>query len=243
MPEQSQAVLVILACCPPSSLALCMVTRSALLRTPPRASRRPALSSTRLEEPLPPQLGRISLDRTAAGTLIATIHASSVDAMGAAFAVAWFAALSTAPPTSAGSALFMVPFWLAGGAVLKTSVVDPRLETTLTLGEFGWTLRDELKGPFGRIQMRAADGPTATLRAAAVEWSKARSDHRNGVASTCVLMLRDGAGGAWPVATGGGRADPTALKELAREINRELARQRDGDQHLQGAFRETRSIK
>lgn len=96
--------------------------------------------------PRPRPLGaRSTLDRTDAGTLLLTVPASGVTGstlMGGAFSAAWFSAI--APATLAAGSIaagaFFLPFWLAGGLMVKQTILDPAKSTSLTIGEYAWEL-------------------------------------------------------------------------------------------------------
>jgi hypothetical protein len=85
-----------------------------------------------------------------AGTLQILFPAAGWDGnalMGSAFGVAWFAAIVPATfTTSLGTALFMVPFWAAGGLVAKSSLIDPFTATTLEIGVHAWHIRRTIAG-------------------------------------------------------------------------------------------------
>jgi hypothetical protein len=87
---------------------------------------------------------------TDAGTLQILFPAAGFDGsalMGSAFGVAWFAAIVPATfTTSLGTALFMVPFWAAGGLVAKSSLIDPFTATTLEIGDHAWHIRRSVAG-------------------------------------------------------------------------------------------------
>lgn len=110
--------------------------------------------------------------------------------MGGAFSVAWFSVVvpATASMIASGgaSALFMVPFWLAGGTVAKQAVLDPTKATALSIGEYAWELRQTTLGT--RVTLSSADGPAEELDGAAVEVAA----YVNGV-PTHVLRLVSGA--------------------------------------------------
>ena len=102
------------------------------------ASARLAKAKARLAKaarsaPRPRPIGaRSLLDRSDAGTLLLTVPAAGMTSgtlMGGAFSAAWFSAI--VPATfAAGSivgAVFLAPFWLAGGMVLKQTILDPCL--------------------------------------------------------------------------------------------------------------------
>ena len=65
-----------------------------------------------------------------------------------AFALTWFSAIipATFAARSIASTLFMVPFWIAGGAVAKSGVIDPLIKQKLSLGQYAWTITKEIAG-------------------------------------------------------------------------------------------------
>lgn len=173
----------------------------------------------RIDEDLPLS-ARCRMERTDAGTLVVTFAPpGGVDLAGAAFSVAWFSAvvLSTfAASATLLSCLFMLPFWVAGGAVAKQSIVDPRTTTTLKIGEFGWSLVEDFAVPGGRLlQLRSADGPTKALRGATLEWR----DGAEGYPRVCELALVSDRASTWPVGRG---ASAEELKAVAGALNREV---------------------
>ena len=69
--------------------------------------------------------------------------------------------------TGGAGALFMLPFWLAGGAVAKQTLLDPAKATTLSIGEFAWALKQTALG--SRVTLSAADGASGELDYADVD--------------------------------------------------------------------------
>ena len=133
--------------------------------------------------------------------------------MGGAFSVAWFSAIvpSTASMLATGgaSALFMLPFWLAGGAVAKQTIVDPAKATALSIGEIGWELSQTAVG----VRLSSADGPSEELDYADVDVAA----YVNGI-PTYVLRLVAGVN-VYNVGTGLAEAE---LEWIATEINNHL---------------------
>ena len=133
--------------------------------------------------------------------------------MGGAFSVAWFSVVVPATTsmlaTGGASALFMLPFWLAGGTVAKQTILDPARETTLTIGEFAWDLSQRAVG----VTLSSADGPSEELDYADVEVAA----FVNGV-PTYVLRLVAGAD-VYSIGSGLSEAE---LEWLAAEVNAHL---------------------
>jgi hypothetical protein len=79
-----------------------------------------------------------------------------------AFSVAWFSAITPATFAARGLAsfMFMLPFWIAGGAVAKAGVVDPLVRQKFTLGQYAWSLTKEIAGQ----TIQKVDRPTERLR-------------------------------------------------------------------------------
>ena len=113
---------------------------------------------------------------TDANTLQIELPPPGVDAsvfFSGAFSALWFSAVgpATLGMLSGGiaSALFMVPFWLAGGMVAKMAVVDPFVSSKLTIGDYLWTLEKSYFRRIGKLTSKKQDGPTETLKVASVE--------------------------------------------------------------------------
>mmetsp|Transcript_9540 Transcript_9540/g.28519 ORF Transcript_9540/g.28519 Transcript_9540/m.28519 type:complete len:256 (-) Transcript_9540:26-793(-) len=166
-----------------------------------------------------PRGARSILDRSDAGTLLLTVPAAGVTGgalMGGVFSAAWFSAIipATASMLASGAILgtaFLAPFWMAGGMVLKTTLLDPAKSTTLSIGEFAWELRQELPGG---VRVSEDRGSTEELAGADV----AVSVITNGVPSY-VCRLVAGAT-AWGVGDGLSREE---LEWIASEINDQLS--------------------
>ena len=113
---------------------------------------------------------------TDANTLQIELPPSGVSAdvfFSGAFSALWFSAVAPATVgmiSSGGvAALFMVPFWLAGGMIAKTAVVDPFVSSKLTIGDYLWTLEKNYFQSRGKLTSKTEDGPTETFRGASVE--------------------------------------------------------------------------
>jgi hypothetical protein len=159
---------------------------------------------------------RTTISRSDAGTLLVDVPAAGLNAgtlFGGAFSVAWFSAIVPATFASGGAAtLFMLPFWLAGGLVAKQTLFDPARATGLSIGEFGWELRQTLAGSVG---IKSESGPTEELEGAEV----AVAAYVNGLPT---YVLRLGAAGGRTYALGGGLS-ASELEWLAGVINGHLA--------------------
>lgn len=120
--------------------------------------------------PQPPINSRARLSTTDAGTLVIDLPATGMDSRAISsgvFGALWFSAI--VPATFAGglaSAVFLLPFWLAGGAVAKNAVVDPFVTSQLTIGKYAWSLSTTYANT---AQIRQVDGSTQDLRGASVE--------------------------------------------------------------------------
>ena len=181
------------------------------------AERRLAAAADSAPKPRP--IGAKSLvDRSDAGTLLLTVPASGLTTstlFGLAFSAAWFSAI--VPATAAfvaaravASAAFMAPFWLAGGTVVKSTLLDPAKTTTLSVGEYAWELTQSVAG----VPTSEETGPTEDLAGADV----AVTIVQNGVPSYACRLVS--AGGAWGVGDGLPREE---LEWIASEINDQLA--------------------
>ncbi|CAB9499655.1 expressed unknown protein [Seminavis robusta] len=122
---------------------------------------------------------RSRVSRSDAGTLVIEVTPEGISTgtlFNGAFSVAWFSAIvpATLAAVSGGAlgmALFMVPFWAAGGMVAKQAVVDPFISNTVTIGQYAWSLEqrygDGSKRQGAAIQKQ--EGATADLQGAKVE--------------------------------------------------------------------------
>jgi len=164
-----------------------------------------------------PRGARSKLSRSDAGTLLIEVPAAGVTAgtlFGGAFSAAWFSAVGPATVSmfasgGAVSALFLLPFWLAGGLVVKQTILDPAKATSLSIGEFAWELQQRAAG----VTISAEGGDTMELDGAVVDVAAYVNDMP-------VYVLRLTAGtAAWSV--GGGLAE-LELDWLAGEINEQL---------------------
>ena len=136
--------------------------------------------------------------------------------MGAAFSAAWFSAIvpATAGMVATGAVLgsvFMAPFWLAGGAVLKTTLVDPAKKTTLSIGRYAWELSQTLPGG---VAVSSDRGATDELAGADV----AVTVVTNGVPQYACRLVAGAR--AWGLGDGLPRGE---LEWVASEINDQLS--------------------
>ena len=134
--------------------------------------------------------------------------------MGGAFSAAWFSAVVPATgsmiATGGASALFMLPFWLAGGVVAKQTVVDPVKATSLSIGEFAWELQQTAVG----LPLKSFSGASDELDGCRVEVAA----YVNGVPQH-VLRLFAGTQ-AWSIGDG---LTVVELEYIAAEVNAHLA--------------------
>jgi hypothetical protein len=162
---------------------------------------------------------RTLVDTTDAGTLLVEVPPAGLTTstvMGGAFSAAWFSVVAPATVASGGaSALFMLPFWLAGGAVAKTSLLDPARKTSLSIGEFAWEIKQTLPGG---VTLSQESGPTEELVGAEVFVSL----WTNGV-PTFALKLGGRAGATWSLGDG---LPEQELEWVAGEVNSQLDRLR-----------------
>lgn len=112
---------------------------------------------------------------TDANTLQIELPSSGVDSnvfFSGAFSAMWFSAI--APATlgmlSGGvlPALFMAPFWLAGGVIAKTAIVDPFVSSKLTIGDFLWTIEKTYYRRIGKLTT-TKEGSTDSMKGSSVE--------------------------------------------------------------------------
>lgn len=183
----------------------------------------------RVDEPLSrPRSARATITRSDAGTLIVDVPAAGLNGgtvFGAAFSVAWFSAIIPATATMLGtggaSALFMLPFWAAGGLVAKDTVLDPARATELSIGEYAWEFRQTAARTVGGgLRLKSNSGATDELDAA----EAAVAAYVNGVPTH---VLRISASDGRVLALGGG-LPLGELEWLASEINSHLAQLRRG---------------
>jgi len=106
------------------------------------------------------------ISHTDAGTLQMEFPATGLDSnaiITGAFGVAWFSALVPATTTLA-AVPFLLPFYLAGGLVAKSALVEPFTTTELSIGVYGWSLCTSRYGKTKEV----ASGATPDLQRAVV---------------------------------------------------------------------------
>jgi len=91
-----------------------------------------------------------------------------------ALSALWFSAVAPATISmlsagAAASALFMVPFWLAGGVVAKTAVYDPFISSSLSIGQYLWTLEKKYLKKMGSLKATKEEQSTESLKGASVD--------------------------------------------------------------------------
>merc|ERR1711990_720005 len=62
------------------------------------------------------------------------------------------------------SALFMLPFWAAGGLVTKDTILEPATSTEFSIGEFAWEVHKRIAGK----RIKTTEGATEDLDGAEV---------------------------------------------------------------------------
>jgi len=169
-----------------------------------------------------PRGARTRISRSDAGTLLIEVPAAGLSQgtlVGGAFSVAWFSTIipATASMLSTGgvSALFMAPFWLAGGAVAKQTVLDPARATSLSIGEFAW----EIQRRVTKVPLSAASGSTEELEGCSVEVAA----YVNGVPSYHLLLYSGTQ--SWSIGDG---LSAVELEWVAGEVNAHLGTLRSG---------------
>lgn len=97
----------------------------------------------------PPLELRAQISKTDAGTLVIDMPAQGFtvkSAMSGAFSVAWLSAIGPASLSGGiAAAPFLLPFWLAGGLIMKNTFVEAFVNTQLSIGEFGWSLKSTFR--------------------------------------------------------------------------------------------------
>mmetsp|Transcript_17781 Transcript_17781/g.38402 ORF Transcript_17781/g.38402 Transcript_17781/m.38402 type:complete len:210 (-) Transcript_17781:1557-2186(-) len=113
---------------------------------------------------------------TDANTLEIEMPPMGVDAnavANGAFSALWFSAVAPATISmlSAGivPVLFMTPFWLAGGVVAKAAVYDPFISSTLSIGQYLWTVEKNYLKRVGSLNTKKKEGSTESVKGASVE--------------------------------------------------------------------------
>lgn len=169
-----------------------------------------------------PQFSRkAKISHTDAGTLQINLSAAGLGGsslVGTAFSVAWFSVVVPATFTSAGTALFMLPFWAAGGLVAKSSVVDPLTSMTLEIGEYAWNIRKTIAGR----KVMDKSGPTKEIDQAETYVSL----YRDNVPAQYEMILH---GPDVKFGTGLGKSE---LERLQQIINEHLDEMRNRSDHV-----------
>ena len=113
---------------------------------------------------------------TDSNTLQIELPPSGVDSnvfFSGAFTAMWFSAIApvTLGMLSGGvfPALFMAPFWLAGGVIAKTAIVDPFVSSKLTIGDFLWIIEKTYFRRIGKLTSKTKEGSTESLKGSSVE--------------------------------------------------------------------------
>lgn len=182
-----------------------------LAKAEQRLTTSPATATLR---PARPRGARATVSRSDAGTLLVQIPAAGFGGgalVGGAFSVAWFSVVVPATvsmlSTGGASALFMLPFWAAGGLVAKDTLLDPLSASELSIGAYAWELSQRVAGK----RVSAESGPSDELDGASVDVAA----YVNGV-PTYVLRLAAADGRTWSL---GGGLRPEELEWLASEVN------------------------
>lgn len=165
---------------------------------------------------------------TDANTLEITIPSSGLDSStiaSGAFSAVWFSVISSATISmlSAGAfpgILLMAPFWLAGGVVAKTAVYDPFISSTFSVGQYLWTLEKKYlsKSVGGGLNTRKKEGPTESLKGAAVELAMVM----NGVGRYQLRLFVNNDDNDSSITFGNG-LPPEELEYVSRVINDHIA--------------------
>ena len=161
-------------------------TSSSPLQNASRQNQKQLLSTTKQRS----FTTRSQVSRSDAGTLVIDITPQGITSgvlFNGAFSVAWFSAIVPATLTALsgglfGMAIFMIPFWAAGGMVAKQAVLDPFVSSKLTLGEYAWSVEKQYGGSSGSSgsksgpTMQTKEGSTEDLQGARVEISAIVND-------------------------------------------------------------------
>lgn len=148
-----------------------------------RTDHRRSSSSNRIDQPLTMQQQSFILSHTDAGTLQIEFLATGWNAEAAitgGFTIAWYAALAPITTTLAMVPI-LLPFYVVGGALAKSVLVDPFTSTALSIGKYGWLLS---QSRYRRNALEVASGATPDLQRAIVVERRshiATSKHRREV--------------------------------------------------------------
>mmetsp|Transcript_25028 Transcript_25028/g.51921 ORF Transcript_25028/g.51921 Transcript_25028/m.51921 type:complete len:157 (-) Transcript_25028:27-497(-) len=143
-----------------------------------------------------------------------------------AFSALWFSAIAPATVSmlSSGivSALFMTPFWLAGGAVAKIAVYDPFVSSKLMIGEYAWSLEKSIfRKRSTNFANNKEEGATRFLKGASVNLAVVVN---NVPKYELILYYADGDDGFGKTARFGRGLDFEELEYLSSIINEHCAK-------------------
>ena len=136
---------------------------------------------------VPPAGSRLQVSREAGQLCIDTPPAGTSAALGTGvFAVAWnaFVGFWTVGALAGGGvlfALFSLPFWFAGATMVRTTLLEALMRESVTLGQGGWVVKQELarlQGGAARFVgngLRSSSGDLADVRGAKVRSSGLRA--------------------------------------------------------------------
>ena len=127
------------------------------------------------EARLKTRLMRCQWSKTDAGTLELVWPCEGMNTgsfMSLAFSVAWFSAIIPTTFASLTAVPFLLPFWVAGGMVAKNAVVDPLVETTMSIGQYAYQIQiNYVISKNKKITLKSLEGATEHLNAANVDLS------------------------------------------------------------------------
>lgn len=164
-------------------------------------------------------ISRALISYTDADTLEITLPPQNMGMstlMSGAFSLAWFSAITPATFAARGAAsmLFMLPFWVAGGAVAKAGVVDPLVRQKFTLGQYAWSLTKELAGQ----TIQKVEKPTERLKGVSVRLV----DIVNDIPRYELELLMSGSGDNYSFGIWTGEEKKKEAEELLKVINTQL---------------------
>ena len=139
------------------------------------AKRKLSLGKDDDEGKLRTRLMRCQWSKTDAGTLELVWPCEGMNTgsvMSLAFSVAWFSAIIPTTFASLTAIPFLLPFWIAGGMVAKNAVVDPLVETTMSIGQYAYQIQiNYVLSKNKKITLKSLEGATENLNAANVDLS------------------------------------------------------------------------
>ncbi|KAL7460477.1 hypothetical protein ACHAXS_000929 [Conticribra weissflogii] len=161
---------------------------------------------------------------TEANTLQIEIPPSGMDSnvlFSGAFSALWFSAIAPATVSMLSGgivpALFMAPFWLAGGAVAKMAVYDPFISSKLMIGKYAWLLEKNIFRKSSRhFASKKEEGATDFLKGAAVSLAVVVNDVPK---YELLLYYTDGSDGYRKTTSFGRGLDFEELEYLSSIIN------------------------